>query len=184
MMPAIRYLSFLVPLLSMLVVFVLDVSPGHAGSLRGEVAYRYPCSFEGERISVTTDYRRDSVSVGLEVYDKNRPPRIVFSERKSREQPSEIVLFEYFSACALANKVMAENKSGRPVNTGDDAFRKMIFAADCDALYRMKREGISFGSRGFSYLQKIFQYERARDNYFGVRFPDRFEHIKQDCRVY
>jgi hypothetical protein len=176
-------LRFLQTASAALVVLTIFVGAAKAGSVIGELEYRYPCTYQGQRLEVSYSYRRDAVTAGIQ-FEAPGPTVIVVNERKSREQPPELVTFEFFSACQQAQSILFMFETDRADEIEDQDFlHDMILRADCDAIALLKREGLLYGSKGYSYIMDIFYYERTRERYFGVAFPERADNIQENCPI-
>ena len=96
-----------------------------------------------------------------------------------------LVAFEYFSACEQAKSIMDLLELGQSIDLGDYNFtRDLVFDSDCAAIFRLREtERLFYGYEQPSIILEICSYERIREEYFGIGFPERAENILQNCRI-
>lgn len=167
------------------VLFFMTVfhSKSNAGSVVGELEYRYPCSTDEYRIQVRPGSGRSRASAAIQL-DSEGYPEIVLNERGSWELPRVLIAFEYFSACALAREIILMLYEGESVDLRDvDLMRPLVFRSDCNAIYRLDEEGLLRGNEDASAIMEVFYYERSRDRYLGIGFPERADFIQHTCPI-
>lgn len=159
-------------------IAVLTGAPAEAGSPIGELEHQYPCAADRRTIQLSHDYPNDPVTVGFRL--EGGTPVLVVNESETFKQPIELVTFEYFSACEQARALIVEADSEKRL--GDRSWvRDLVLRSDCQAISRMRREGLLRGSKGFMTILEVFNYERGGQAYRGIPFPDRSDNIRKNC---
>ncbi len=164
----------------------LSGNMAEAGSPIGELAYRYPCYMEGSKqeAELSFESRSDAATVSIRPR-RSGPPGLVVNESESFEQPLEVITFEYFSACHQARSLMrlSAERSTEPGKVLDDQklSRFLVFESDCEAINRMRGEGLLRDSKGFDLIFRVFDFERAKQSYLNVPFRDRANNIRKRC---
>lgn len=166
------------------VFLALSGNAAEAGSPIGELEYRYACTIDRQDLKLTYEFRDDPATVGIRPKGHDRP-ELVVNENETFKQPIELITFEYFSACQQAQRLMdllpkIKNDPNELFND-PDWVRSLVFGSDCVAIARMRREGLLRDSQGFSTILDVLNYERAKQDYLGVPFQERADHIRKRC---
>ncbi|MEX0346192.1 MAG: hypothetical protein AB3N20_14815 [Rhizobiaceae bacterium] len=153
--------------------------PANAGSAVDELQFRYRCSVDKRWMEMDTGISRYRVTVELASGPK-RSMRLIADESIIREHAFEVVAFEYFSACELATLV-SHSGSWRALANGGPLRAELVEAADCLSIRRMAKEGLLRGYREFDSILKVFEFQRAKREYYGVSFERRASHLRRNC---
>lgn len=153
--------------------------PASAGSAVDELQFRYRCSVDKRWIEMGPGISRYRVTVELASGPKGSM-RLIADESIIREHAFEIVAFEYFAACELATLV-SHSGSWRALDNGGPLRAKLVETADCLSIRRMAKEGLLRGYREFDSILKIFEFQRAKREYYGVSFERRASHLRRNC---
>ncbi len=148
-----------------------------AGSPLGELEYRFPCELPTGRAEIQYT-ERYAATVGVSL-DFGPDPVLVVNERQAFEQPSEVVAFEYFSACEQARQLHRERSPRSMLSY--PASERFLGESDCRALASMRREGVVRGSEAASTIIEVFRYWRAKETYLDVPFEVRAEYVQRNC---
>ena len=153
--------------------------PANAGSAVDELQFRYRCSVDQRWMEVGPGISRFRVTVELASGPKGSM-RLVADESIIREHAFEVVAFEYFSACELATLV-SHSGSWRVLESGGQLRNELVQTADCLSIRRMAKEGLLRGYREFDSILKVFEFQRAKREYYGVSFERRASHLRRNC---
>lgn len=165
-------------LIGLAVVSVVS-QPANAGSAVDELQFRYRCSVDKRWLDMDYGISRNRVTVELAAGPKGSM-RLVADESIIREHAFEVVAFEYFAACELATLV-SHSGSWRELQKGGKLPPELVETADCLSIRRMAKEGLLRGYREFDSILKIFEFQRAKREYYSVSFERRASHLRRNC---